>query len=526
MNELASPSDPHLMLAFEGFSVPADVRTELAAHPVAGFSLFRTLNVVDPGQLAELTAELERANQSGLPLLIAADQETGQLQGVGGTAFPGNMAVGATGDPDLARRVGHAIGTELRAMGVTVDYAPVCDVVTVADNPSLGIRSFGGDPTAVATLAAATVQGIAGAGVIPVLKHFPGKGEARVDPHHGLPVLDLDLDRLRSVEFPPFVAGIGAGAPMIMVGHYGLPAITGRADLPSSLSEVVVDGLIRDRLGFDGVIITDALDMGALAQDDRQGHQVVAALGAGIDLLLCTPAIDVRHRIRSSIDAAFADGTLSPARLAPSRARIERLRRGIDGGARPPLEVVGGREHRELAQEVARRSVTLVRDDQAELPISVPPDARILTVMPKPADLTPADTSSLVAPALADAVRRHHESVTEVVVSRHPTRSEIDAVVRQASDHALIFVGTANATPEQGDLVSSLLSEHPRVVTLAMRDPFDLSRYPAAAIHLATYSIHPVSLDAAIDVVFGAARPLGRLPVAIEGMYEIGHGLG
>lgn len=515
-----SEAGVQLLGGFHGTEIPASVAVMLSDDPVAGFTLFRDANVRSAAQVAELCESLQDANSHELPLLIAADQETGQLLALGPdtTPFPGNMALGATEDLDLARRVGRAVGTEMAAMGVNVDYAPVCDVATLPSNPSLGVRAFGDDPRAVGDLAAATVRGLAEAGVLAVAKHFPGKGEAATDPHHGLPVLDLDRHRLDEIELVPFRRVIEEGVRMVMVGHYAIPSITGRPDLPSSLAVAVVDGLLRNDLSFDGVAVTDALDMGAL--DGRRDH-VSQALAAGVDLLLCSVDESAVAGIRASVERALPN--LDPRRIALSRARVERLRRSLPTGPGPDLDVVGCTDHQALALEVALRATTVVRDDAGLLPLRPSADAAILAVMPKPSDLTPADTSSLVTPGLAGALRRHHPRVTEVVTSPTPTPNETAAVLAQARRHDLVVIGTINAGTEQVAIVEAVLEAGLPCVTVALRVPTDLAAYPTAPTHLCTYSILPPAMKALAAVLFGLHPSLGRLPMAIAGLYPRGH---
>jgi beta-N-acetylhexosaminidase len=258
-----------LMLAFRGTTVPAWVRARLAAAPVGGFTLFRPLNVRSPRQVRRLTSALQdaaraRDGSDGLPILIAADQEGGQLlalgaahgalgaapaahgaapaahgaapgQAVDWTPFGGPMAIGATGDADLAERVGRAIGLELRAVGVNVNYAPVLDLAVNPANPSLGIRSFGDDPAEVARLARAWLRGLQSAGVAGTGKHFPGKGAAGVDTHHELAVVDRSSEEMAAAELVPFRAVIESGLRMVMSGHFAAPAVTGGAMVPATL---------------------------------------------------------------------------------------------------------------------------------------------------------------------------------------------------------------------------------------------------------------------------------------------------
>ncbi len=398
-----------LMLAFDGSDLPAAVAARLSGAPAAGVTLFRFANVESPAQVRALTAATQAAAASrpgaaaGSPLLVAADQEGGQLValGDGTTLFAGNMAVGATGDPILAERVGRAIGRELLAMGVNLDYAPVCDLATNPRNPAVGIRSFGDDPVAVGELVAATVRGLQSAGVAAALKHFPGIGDVADDTHHRLAVLGADRDRLAANELVPFRAGIDAGARVVMSAHLAVPRLTGDPDLPSTLSALVMDGLLREELGFAGVSITDALDMRALAQGPNQVLDVLAALRAGVDLLLTAPDPDARERIESGLAHAAARGLLDADRVARSSRRVDDLRAWLATFEQPDIAVVGCDAHRALAAELAARSLTLVRDDDRRLPLRLEPGARVAAIMPRPADQTPADTSSTVAPGLA-----------------------------------------------------------------------------------------------------------------------------
>ena len=513
-------ADSHFMLAFEGTDATPQLIADLASGDVPGLTLFRH-NVATASQVAELTERLQAASGTDLPLLIAADQETGQLVGLGEdtTPFPGSMALGATGDPGLAEKVAVVVGTEMTALGVNMNYAPVCDAATNPTNPSLGIRAFSDDPTAVAELASATVRGLASVGVIAVAKHFPGKGEAVVDPHHELPLLDLDRKRLDEVELAPFRAVVGAGVPVVMAGHYAVPAVTGRTDLPTSVSADMIDGVLRTELGFDGVVITDALDMGALPQGVGQIVDVIAAIRAGVDLLLCTADRETQLRLRSGLDLASSRGLIDSS---SSLRRVTALRRRIPT-RRSDISVVGSRAHRQLAAEVARRSITLVRNNAGALPLST--SGELLVVMPQPSDLTPADTSSRIAPGLAEALRRYHPNVHGIVTSPLPRPDEIAAVVERARHSEMVVIGTMWAGPEQAALVDAVLASGTPTVTVALRTPFDLAAYPHAETHLCTYSIQPPSTRALADVLFGVEPARGRLPAAIPGLYPRGHGV-
>lgn len=516
------------MLAFDGLTVPPDIAGRLRDRPAAGVSLFRYANVESPGQVRELTDALQRA-ASVRPLLVAADQEGGQLVGLGPdtTPFPGAMALGAVGDEGLAERVGRAIGLELRAMGVNVDYAPICDLATNPANAAIGTRSFGSDPDAAGRLAAAMVRGLQAVGVVATAKHFPGLGDATADAHHGLPIVDRPAAAHATNELTPFRWVIEAGGRAIMSAHVGLPALAERPDLPATLSPAIMTGLLRDRLGFDGLAISDALDMRALAQGPGQALDVVAALRAGIDLLLCSPDPVARERIDAAVRHAAGRGLLERRSLEESSARVAAVRGWLAGFEAPDLAVVGCADHVALAAEVATRSITLVRDEDRLLPLRPVHGARVIVVETRPEDLTPADTSSTLEPGLAAAIREELPGVDGLVAPPDPSAADVAALRDAVRVADLLIVGTAAAHLRRGQatLAHALLGLRIPTVTVALRGPWDLAGYPEAGTHLCSYGIAAPSLAALTGALFGRAPISGRLPVEIAGSAPLGHRL-
>ena len=520
-----------VMLAFEGEVVPGRVAARLRGGPAAGVTLFRHLNVRSPGQVRELTASLQRAAGAGLdavagfgPLLIAADQECGQFiaLGDGSTPFAGNMALGAVDDEALTERVGRAIGLEARAMGVNVVYAPVLDVASNPSNPALGIRAFADDPAVVARHGAAIVRGLQSAGVAATVKHAPGAGEAATDPHHGGATVPAGMEVLEGREFVPFRAAFAAGTRMAMLGHFALPAVSGRDDLPTTLSRAVMTDLLRRDLGFDGLTISDALDMRALAQGPDQAVDVVAAIRAGVDLLLASADPDALERIEHTLVRAADRELFDADEVGATERRVAALREWLVlAGPQPDLAIVRGTEHEALAAELAARSITLGANPRGLLPMragTAGAAGRILAVMPRPTDLTPADTSSTIQPALAAALRRYHADVDEVVVEPEPDAASIAAVRERAAaaDHVIIGTIDAHRLTAQLRLVEAVAVTGTPTIAVAMRGPWDIAAYPAGVTSLATYSILPGSLDALAAVLVGQAQPIGRLPVRLE----------
>ena len=510
-----------LMLAFAGYDLTPTMKQTLARHPIGGITLFRSLNVQNPAQVRELTRALQSAAASHHypPLLIAADQEGGQLNALGAdtTPFPGNMALGATNDPGLAFRVGQAIGREMAAMGVNLNYAPSADVNSNPANPVVGTRSFGGDPALVGRMAVALMAGLHSAGVISCAKHFPGHGDTVHDSHHGTPTIPHDRARLNAIELPPFVQMIRADAPVMMTAHIGLPALNNGQVIPSTLSRAVMNGLLRQELGFRGVIISDALDMGAIAQGVGLAVDVIAAAHATVDLMLFTNDPATHELAYNALTQAAQRGLLSQAELQVSFQRIMVLKERLNGWSQPDLDVVGCAEHQALALEVSQRAVTLVQDKAGLLPLRLPADARVAVLAPRPQDLTPTDTSSYEQIKLAEAIRVYHPNVTSLQFSQNPPDGEIRALRDAAATYHYLILGTINAAqqPAQAQLARELLATGVPTITIALRTPYDLPVYPSAETHLCAYSIQQPMMTALAAALFGEISFQGTLPAGM-----------
>ncbi|MCS6995182.1 MAG: glycoside hydrolase family 3 protein [Anaerolineales bacterium] len=520
--ELQEAIGQRLLLAFEGKDAPSEeFRAALRAFRPAGVTLFRHLNIETPAQVRALTFQLqEEARALGLPrLLIAADQEGGQLMAIGEgvTPLPGNMALGAARSEDLAFRAGQVLGRELAAMGINVNYAPSVDVNVNPRNPVIGVRSFGEDPLLVAQLGAAMVAGIQSQGVAATAKHFPGHGDTTGDSHHGLPSLPHSLERLRAVELPPFRAAIAAGVQLVMSAHLALPALDGENAPPATLSPNILQTLLRRELGFEGVIVSDAMDMRAIRQD-RLGVEAVRAARAGVDLLLLTANSEGWQNVHAALLQAARKRQMSAAGLRASAYRVLSLRAWLNARwNQPPLEAVGSSEHRQVAEEIAKRAITLVRDPDRLLPLRPSPGQRIGVFLPRPINLTPADTSASVTPSLARFLREYHPNVEEFLFPFAPTAEDIAALREQARQCDYLVIGTLNAFQEESQLalVRALLETGLPSIVTPLRLPYDAACLPVAATVVCTYSILEPSLHALAQAIFGELQPAGRLPVSL-----------
>ncbi|MEV8437846.1 glycoside hydrolase family 3 protein [Actinosynnema sp. NPDC051121] len=481
-------------------------------------------NTANPAQVATLSNGIQRVSR--VPVLISTDQEHGVVSRIGApaTLFPGNMALGAARDPGSAGLAAEIAGRELRAMGVTQDFAPVADVNVNALNPVIGVRSFAEDPGLTAELVEAQVRGYERGGVSATAKHFPGHGDTAVDSHTGLPVIGHSREEWERLDAPPFRRAIAAGVDSIMTAHLVVPALDPSGD-PATLSRPIITGLLRDRLGYDGVVITDSLGMAGVRQKYGDDRVPVLALKAGVDQLLMPPDIDIAV---NAVLAAVRGGELTEHRIDQSVRRILRMKakRGLFGGqfadpARLP-ELVGTEQHRQAAQRITDRTTTLVRN-------------AILPVRPATVFATGWGTAADPVPQrFAAAVGRRSTTADALVTGANPNQATIDQAVAGAGGADLTIVATNKAWADTGqqNLVKALLATGKPVVVIAVRDPYDIAYFPEARTYLATYSYTEVSVESAVRVLYGEHAPVGKLPVTIPvagdpatALHPFGHGL-
>jgi beta-N-acetylhexosaminidase len=513
----------------------------LAKYHVGGIIYFAWAhNTQNPHQIADLSNGLQRAalaQGTPVPLLISTDQEQGAVARIGApaTLFGGGMALGADGSPADARTAARVIGTELAAMGVNQNYSPVSDVNINPANPVIGVRSFGADPSAVAALAAAQVKGYQGAGIASTAKHFPGHGDTGTDSHFSLPIITHSLEQWQTTDAPPFRAAIAAGIDSIMTAHILVPALDDSGD-PATLSHPILTGVLREQLGFDGVVVTDALDMAGVREKYGDDRVPVLALKAGADQLLNPPLLDVAYR---GVMDAVASGELTEERIAVSLERILALKLRL-GLFRNPFvthagvdRVVGTRSHLATADRITDRGITLLGNDAGALPLRRRSHGDLLVVGADPA--APSGTGGPPTAVLARALTDLGHPAQALSTGTAPGPALIDQAVAAAAGKDAVVVCTYNVTSasaEQIALVTALAATAVPVVQVAIRNPYDIAYLPPVAASLATYGWTDVSMRAVARVITGKADPTGRLPVAVPraddpatALYPIGYGL-
>ncbi|TQM81633.1 beta-N-acetylhexosaminidase [Saccharothrix saharensis] len=501
-----------------GVATPAEVVARFQPGGVVYFNNSSYDNVDTPRQIATLSNGLQRASR--VPLAIATDQEMGIVTRIGApaTQFPGNMALGAGRSAEDAEQAARITAAELRAMGITQNFAPDADVNSNPANPVIGVRSYSGDPALAAELTAAQVRGYQGRflakhTVSATAKHFPGHGDTDQDSHTTLPKVDRTEAEWAEVDAPPFRAAIAAGIDSIMTAHIQMPKIDPSGE-PATLSKPSID-LLRKNLGYDGVVITDSLAMAGVRQLHSDAEIPVLALKAGVDQLLMP--VDLELAVNSVL-AAVRSGELSEQRIDRSVLRILRMKflRGMLTG--PLVDVakvdsaVGPAEHLAAARRITDRTITAVRNDAGVLPLATKPTAALVTGWGE-------TTTRTLAGFLGG---------TALPTGTAPTQAQVTTAVRAAAnaDVVVVLTNALSRQPAQQTLLTSLLATGKPVVAVAVQNPYDVA-HTTAPTWLATYSYGAVSMEALTRVITGEVTPVGKLPVEVPGPtpYPFGHGL-
>ncbi|PAD39277.1 glycoside hydrolase family 3 protein [Terribacillus sp. 7520-G] len=556
-----------------------EVGSIIQKYHLGGVILFAE-NVVGTEQTVRLIDGLQKASPE-LPLFITIDQEGGivtRLQT--GTNLPGNMALGATRSEKYAYQTGKIIGEELSSLGVNVNFGPSLDVNNNPDNPVIGVRSYSSNPELVSKLGIETIQGLQRQNVAATAKHFPGHGDTATDSHYGLPLVTHDKDRLQTVELLPFQNAIDEGVDMIMTAHVQFPAFDDTTYIskkdgqeilvPATLSKKVLTGLLREEMGFEGVIVTDALNMKAISDNFGQEEAVVLALKSGVDIALMPAqvnSLEMEKNLASVYDAvieAIESGELPMEQVNASVERILKLKekRGILDPDKTPIEekvtnslkVVGNKEHLKQEKKMTEDAVTLLKNEDKTLPFKPKKGEKVLVLAPFD-DQVEAMTRSINELK----GKKKDVEVTGYAFSEKSFNEEVAAMVDEA-DYVITGSYVVKNDPAVNDGViddsiqdsSKWATAFPRAVMkdaeaknkkfvlMSLRNPYDVGNFEEAKAVLAVYGFKGYSngayrqpnIPAGIKTIFGESKPKGILPVDIpsvtqpeEVLYPYGYGL-
>lgn len=500
-----------------------------------------SMSLGSPVEVAAKVNAMQRAAR--VPLMVAADLEPnlGRLEGGvfdhymmdagGATVFPNAMAIGATGRVQDAYDVGRAMAEEGRASGINVNFAPVVDVNNNPANPVINTRSFGEDPTRVAELSAAFVKGTQDGGEAATIKHFPGHGDTDVDSHVGLPLVSATMARLDTVELVPFRAGIDAGAALVMTAHIALPAVQGDSTTPATLAPRIITGLLRDSLHFTGLAITDAMTMGGIGKGYTTEESSVLAVKAGADVLLKpedpTTAVN-------AVLAAVERGEISRARIDSSVRRVLEVKARTGVALQPYTsletlrEVVHSPEHVALAADVAKRSLTLLRDRDQLVPAVPGTAGRTVLVQYMP------ETELRAGRVFASRIRAGLRGTKVYEVSPATDSVTLASIAAAVHGAARVIVATyvrriegegRFAIPAPIAQFIDSLGAGERTLVVSFGNPYLIRQFPSVGTYLATYGVADVIEAAAADAVLGRAPITGRVPVSLPGFFTRGDGI-
>src|SRR6266542_1222734 len=500
-------------------------------------------------------------NLARYPLLISADLEAGSGMRFDDTVnLPWNMAVGATDNPDYARRQGAVTAREARALGVQQIYAPVADVNNNAANPVINVRSYGEEPAAVGRFVAAFVEGVQSNGGIATAKHFPGHGDTATDSHRGLPEIDVTRERLNAVELVPFRSAVKAGVGSVMTGHIGMPQIDPTAviplpqdvklkpidtveggevvvekgTMPTTLSPVM-NGILRRDLGFEGLIVTDAMSMSGLTLYFTQEEASVRAVQAGADLLLKPADPDAALR---GVRDAVTKGRIKEQRIDESARRVLAAKYDL-GLARQritPLETidvtVAGKESVDLALEIAEHAITLVRNDDKLVPLrGLKPEARVFNLA-----ITNGDDRQWIANAFVETIASSGHKIETTVLDDRSSDAEVQKALEAAnradvviaSLYGRVRTGQARSVglPDPGTkALSALITSRVPVVGISFGNPYLLQSFPELRTYGVAYGDMPSLQQAAARALLGQIDVTGKLPISLPGLYPRGTGI-
>ncbi len=511
------------MLGFEGKGMEGNLKEILEELRPGGIIIF-SRNVESCEQLRALTFEANQLSLklTGTPLLISVDQEGGLVARIreGLAVFPGNMALGATYSPKNAYLVGKAIGDQLRWLGISVNLAPVLDIVLDKTNPSIGVRSFGDDVELVSTMGRKFIAGLRDSGIIAVAKHFPGIGAASVDPHEDLPVLNFSLEFLMRRELVPFIHAIEEGVHSIMPSHVLLPKVD--SEMPASLSKKLIEGVLRQKLGFRGAVLSDDLLMGAISRRYSTREACLLALNAGEDMLLICRDLDEQAEAMNYLIEAVKRGVISRKRVNESVLRVMELKRRIRGLARekPDFERLF-----HLERKICKESITLLRYRRGCLPLSNP-RKRILMLCPVRVKKLVEAKDGLSTMGMK--LKRKGFEVEEVFFEEKKAEEAIEKSTELASWADIILICTWEVLrhPEEAKLVKELkklVRREKCLIVVSLGTPYDILAFPEVENYLVAYDYHKAMQEALIEVLLGKARPEGRLPVCLDDLFRRGY---
>ncbi|PAU95793.1 hypothetical protein CK503_01665 [Aliifodinibius salipaludis] len=478
---------------------------------------------------AILTNKLQRA--ATIPLWISQDMEYGAAMRVEGTTrFVPAMGVAATQKPEYAYWMGKVTGQEAKALGVNQVFAPVLDVNNNPLNPVINVRSFSGDPDIVSEFGNKFIEGVESENVLSTAKHFPGHGDTDMDSHLSLPVIKYDFARLDSVELVPFRSAINNGLNSVMSAHISFPAISPDSSLPATMDPSILDGILADSLNFDGLVVSDGLEMRGISSHYSPGRAVIQALKAGVDLMLLSPdELTALHEIEQAVHT----GKISEERIDNSVRKLLKWKKqqGLFENKEVDIESLSAnistRKNRLIADEISRKSLTLLKNNNDILPIRASEYPKVMVVS------VSDGKSGYTGSSFVSQLRDYHPDVSSHLLDQRTSKEEKKKMIQDARKADLIIIGSfiyvksgqkVQLKNEQLSFLKELTQNKPSVLT-AFGNPYVVQDLPYTDVQLLAWSANGGQVKSTVPALFGGSEISGRLPISIPGLYSINHGL-
>lgn len=471
----------------------------------------------------------------GIPLLLGCDQEgTWSVMTAESAMGPGNMALGATGDPQCAYDMYGVIARETAAVGLNVVLGPAADCNSNPHNSIIGMRSFGEKPELVARMTAAAVRGLQDNGSVGALKHFPGHGDTRLDSHRGLPTVTRNRDELMAIDLPPFAAGIEAGAKIVMTSHIIFSALD--PERPATLSPLILGDLLRGELGFDGMIVSDSMNMHSMKRNYDPIDAAIQGFNAGVDLMMLAEEhydhdagryLENQRALIRAIISAVEAGVISAGRVDDALRRILRLKSeaGFSTAPLPETAIVGGGEHRAIELKTARRAISVLRDRNRLLPFDPAAPITLINTTNRSAYDVLTQTrgigpnqASAAFDVIAASLGKRCSDLTIVPAEAFNVAALPEAGVIVAVTENYTLPGMDFDRSLQSQIVRRLHGAVPeRLIVVGLRDPYELADFPEIGTYVCGFSFRPCAAQAAAEVLLGEYESGGRSPVSVPG---------
>jgi len=475
-------------------------------------------NVESAAQVRKLCIDLQKliVQNTGHPAFISVDQEGGMVSRMpsDATNIPGAMAISATGNPYNAYLAGELTGRELHALGINMNLAPNMDINSNRDNPVIGVRSYGDQKEQVVSFGMEMMRGLNDGGVMSVIKHFPGHGDTAVDSHLGLPVINKTVDELMDNELVPFKAAIDTGAECVMSSHILFPAIE-MENVPATMSKTIITGLLKEKLGFRGLVVSDCLEMNAIKTFYGTPNGALAAIKAGINIICVSHTAELIEETAKLIESVVLSGELPVDIIDDSVEKILKYKAKYaeyDITAED-LSIVGCAEHKKEVLRLSRESITVVRSKNGKLP-KIGKETLFAGCYANRSTLA---SSSINKDFNFPEYMANSFGSDYVIVPSNPNEADIEKVLRLSINYNSIVLGTYNGhlNPGQIELANKLCEVNKNVVIVALRNPYDLSMIDKHACTIAVYEYTTLAFESLIEVFKGSEMPVGRLSVNI-----------